>query len=54
MVAVDWDYKGETGYVGSGAPGAYLAAALDAATHVDFIRRVTFNVSRVSNKTPTH
>ena len=53
MVAVDWDYKGETGYVGAGAPGAYLAAALDVATHVDFIRRVSFNVSRVSNKTTT-
>ena len=53
MVAVDWDYKGETGYVGAGAPGAYLAAALDVAAHVDYIRRVTFNVSRVSNKTAT-
>ena len=51
MVAVDWDYQGQTGYVGSGAPGAYLATALDAASHVDFIRRTTFNVSRVSNKT---
>ena len=51
MVAVDWDYKGETGYVGAGAPGAYLANALDVASHVDFIRRVSFNVSRVSNKT---
>jgi hypothetical protein len=53
MVAVDWDYKGQTGYVGSGAPGAYLASALDATSHVDLIRRGTFNVSRVSNKTQT-
>jgi len=53
MVAVDCDYQGQTGYVGWGAPGAYLASALDTATHVDFIRRVTFNVSRVSNMTPT-
>jgi hypothetical protein len=52
MVAVDWDYKGQAGYVGSGAPGMYLAAALDAASHVDLIRRYTFNVSRVSNMTP--
>ena len=51
MVAVDWDYRGETGYVGAGAPGAYVATALDVATHVDFIRRVSFNVSRVSYKT---
>ena len=52
MVAVDWDYKGETGYVGSGAPGAYVAAPLDVASHVDYIRRVTFNVSRVASKSP--
>ena len=52
MVAVDWDYKGQAGYVGSGAPGMYLPAPLDAASHVDLIRRVTFNVSRVSNITP--
>ena len=53
LVAVDWDYKGQTGYVGSGAAGAYLATALDAASHVDLVRRVTFNVSRVSIKTDT-
>ena len=51
IVAVDWDYRGETGYVGAGAPAAYVAAAMDVATHMDFIRRVTFNVSRVSSKT---
>lgn len=50
MVAVDWDYRGETGYVGTGAPGGYLAAPLDVGTHVDFIRRVTFNISRVASK----
>ncbi len=53
MVAVDWDDQGQTGYVGAGTPGAYVATALDVASHVDFIRQVTFNVSRVSNKTPT-
>lgn len=53
MVAVDWDYKGEAGYIGSGAPGTYLASALDAPSHKDLIRRVTFNVSRVSYKTDT-
>jgi hypothetical protein len=51
MVAVDWDYKGQAGYIGSGAPGMFLAAGLDATSHVDLIRRVTFNVSRVSNVT---
>ena len=52
MVAVDWDYQGQAGYIGSGAPGMYLPAGLDAASHVDLIRRLTFNVSRVSNITP--
>jgi hypothetical protein len=51
LVAVDWDYNGATGYIGSGAPAAYLAAALDPATHKDYTRRVTFNLSRVKSKT---
>ena len=51
MVAVDVDYSGQTGYLGAGAPATYLAAPLDPATHVDYIRRVTFNVSRVERKT---
>lgn len=50
-VAVDWDYTGATGYIGSGAPAAYLATALDPATHKDYTRRVTFNLSRVKSKT---
>lgn len=53
VVAVDWDYQGQTGYLGVGASGTYLATALDAASHVDLIRRVTFNVSRVTNMTAT-
>ena len=53
LVAVDIDYTGQTGYLGTGAPGTYLATALDAASHVDLIRRFTFNVSRVSDKTAT-
>ena len=51
MVAVDWDYAGATGYIGTGAPAAYLTAALDPGTHKDYTRRVTFNVSRVKSKT---
>jgi len=51
IVAVDADYTGQTGYLGAGAPAAYLAAALDPGTHVDYIRRVTFNISRVAAKT---
>ena len=44
MVAVDADYMGETGYVGSPISGAYLRQPL---MDVDYIRRVTFNVGLV-------
>jgi len=53
LVAVDWDYQGQAGYIGTGPAGTYLAAAVNAAANVDLVRRVTFNVSRVSNKTTT-
>ncbi len=53
IVAVDSDYTGTVGYVGAGAPAAYLSSPLNPSTQADFIRRVTFNVSRVSSKTPT-
>jgi hypothetical protein len=52
LVAVDTDYTGTAGYLGAGTPGTYLATPLDAASHVDLIRRVTFNVARVVVKTP--
>ncbi len=52
MVAVDSDYTGTTGYLGAGIAATYLAAPLDPTVHVDLIRRVTFNVSRVAGKTP--
>jgi hypothetical protein len=45
LVAVDADYAGQTGYVGSPVSGAYLRVPL---TDVDYIRRVTFNVALVS------
>src|SRR5208282_2093581 len=51
IVAVDVDYTGQTGYLGAGAPAAYLASPLDPGTCVDYIRRVTFNISRVAAKT---
>ncbi len=50
MVAVDVDYTGQTGYVGTPVAGAYLRQAL---TDVDYIRRVTFNVARVSQVSGT-
>jgi hypothetical protein len=44
-IAIDADYTGQTGYVGSPVAGAYVRQAL---TDVDYIRRVTFNVGFVS------
>jgi len=45
MIALDEDYDGQTGYVGTPISGAYLRSAL---TDVDYIRRVTFNVGLVT------
>ena len=50
IIAVDADYAGQTGFVGSPVSGAYVRNAL---TDVDYIRRVTFNVALVSEVTPT-
>ena len=46
MIAVDADYNGQTGYVGAGAAGAYLTAAVGSDPH--WIRRMTLNVARVT------
>ncbi len=48
LVAVDVDYTGQTGYVGSGVSGAYVRTAADAANDVNYVRRVSLNVSRVT------
>ncbi len=48
MVAVDVDYTGQTGFVGSGASGGYVAAAANVGTDVDYVRRVTLNVGLVT------
>jgi len=42
FIAVDVDYTGQSGYVGSGIQAAFVPPA--AVTDVDFVRRVTFNV----------
>jgi hypothetical protein len=44
LIAVDVDYTTQTGFVGSGVSGAYVQTAL---TDVDYVRRVTLNVSRI-------
>jgi hypothetical protein len=48
IVAVDVDYTGQTGYVGSPVAGAYVRQVL---TDVDYVRRITFNVALVSQVT---
>ena len=50
IVAVDVDYTGQTGFVGSPVAAAYVRQPL---TDVDYIRRVTFNVALVSAASPT-
>lgn len=45
IVAVDADYTGQTGFVGSPVAGAYVRQPL---SDVDYIRRVTFNVALVA------
>jgi hypothetical protein len=45
LIAVDVDYGTQTGFVGSGVSGAYVQAAL---SDVDYIRRVTLNVGRIT------
>ena len=50
IVALDVDYTGQTGFVGSPVSGAFVRSAL---TDVDYIRRVTFNVALVSQVTST-
>jgi hypothetical protein len=44
MIALDVDYTGQTGYVGTPVAGAYVRQAL---TDVDYVRRVTFNIGCV-------
>lgn len=48
VVAVDADYAGQTGYVGSGVYAAYVQSATAVNNDPDYVRRVTFNVARVS------
>ena len=50
LVAVDADYTGQTGYVGSPVAGAFLRQAV---TDVDYIRRITFDVGLVTAVNPT-
>ena len=48
MIAVDMDYAGQTGFVGSGVSAAYVRSAAAVNNDPDYIRRVSFNVARVA------
>jgi len=48
VVAVDVDYTGQTGFVGSGASGGYVKNAAAIGSDVDYVRRITLNVARVT------
>jgi len=47
IVAVDVDYVGQAGFVGSGVSGGYIKSATSIGADVDYVRRVTLNVGRV-------
>ncbi len=53
IVAVDADYQQQTGYVGTGLAAAYVRNPQDVQHSADYVRRVTFNVGRVSGLTAT-
>jgi hypothetical protein len=53
LIAVDVDYTGQIGYVGTGIAAAYVKSPADVRSDVHYIRRVTFNVGRVANTSPT-
>lgn len=48
MIVVDVNYTGQTGYVGSGASGAYVSSAAAVNNDPNYIRRVSFNVARIT------
>ena len=49
LVAVDVDYSaGTTGFVGSGVSGGFVKSAAAVGGDVDYVRRVTLNVGRVT------
>jgi hypothetical protein len=48
VVAVDVDYTGQTGFVGSGVSGGYVKSLASIGADVDYVRRITLNVARVT------
>lgn len=53
VIAADADYAQQLGYVGTGISAAYIVDPANVRRDVNYIRRVTFNVARVAEKTAT-
>jgi len=53
LIAVDVDYQQQVGYVGTGISAAYVSDPGNVNRDANYIRRVTFNVCRVAQKTAT-
>ena len=53
LVACDVDYTQQVGFVGSGIAAACVKNPGDVRQDADYVRRVTFNVGRVAQKTAT-
>jgi hypothetical protein len=47
LVAVDVDYVGQMGFVGSGVSAAYVTSSVTVGGDVNYVRRVSLNVGRV-------
>jgi hypothetical protein len=47
LVAVDVDYAGQVGFVGSGVSGAYVASPTAVNSDINYVRRISLNVARV-------
>jgi len=48
LVAVDVDYTGQLGYIGTGVAAAYVQSAGAVGSDVNYVRRVTLNVGVVA------
>ncbi len=51
MLAVDADYQQQTGYVGTGIAAAFVNDPVDVNRDPNYVRRVTFNLGKVAEKT---
>jgi len=49
LIAVDVDYTGQLGYLGTGISGAYVQSAAAVASDINYVRRVTLNVGVVAS-----